>query len=108
MKAFLIKALTTHQDRAGVVKTLKNLKELVVLQSRCQKIISPLVHVTDNNGLLVYSDELTGFIELELTKFRTLAFRMLYLVNLRDRKLDEWARLPQSLNVEEYLRRLST
>ncbi|ENO2013894.1 hypothetical protein ACA939_003538, partial [Escherichia coli] len=66
LKAFLIKALTTYQDRAGVVKTLKLEKAGGTAIPLPEDYLS-LVHVTDNNGLLVYSDELSGFIELELT-----------------------------------------
>ena len=103
LKAFLIKALTTYQDRAGVVKTLKLEKAGGTAIPLPEDYLS-LVHVTDNNGLLVYSDELSGFIELELTGSERWPFRMLYLVNLRDRKLDEWQVPPAIIGMlEEYL-----
>ncbi len=106
LKAFLIKALTTYQDRAGVVKTLKLEKAGGTAIPLPEDYLS-LVHVTDSNGLLVYSDELSGFIELELTGSERWPFRMLYLVNLRDRKLDEWQVPPAIIGMlEEYLEAL--
>lgn len=106
LKAFLIKALTTYQDRAGVVKTLKLEKAGGTAIPLPEDYLS-LVHVTDNNGLLVYSDELSGFIELELTGSERWPFRMLYLVNLRDRELDEWQVPPAIIGMlEEYLEAL--
>lgn len=106
LKAFLIKALTTYQDRAGVVKTLKLERAGGTAIPLPEDYLS-LVHVTDNNGLLVYSDELSGFIELELTGSERWPFRMLYLVNLRDRKLDEWQVPPAIIGMlEEYLEAL--
>lgn len=106
LKAFLIKALTTYQDRAGVVKTLKLEKAGGTAIPLPEDYLS-LVHVTDNNGLLVYSDELSGFIELELTGSERWPLRMLYLVNLRDRKLDEWQVPPAIIGMlEEYLEAL--
>ncbi|ELX1758754.1 hypothetical protein ONI75_005491, partial [Escherichia coli] len=106
LKAFLIKALTTYQDRAGVVKTLKLERAGGTAIPLPEDYLS-LVHVTDNNGLLVYSDELSGFIELELTGSERWPFRMLYLVNLRDRKLDEWLVPPAIIGMlEEYLEAL--
>ena len=108
LKAFLIKALTTYQDRAGVVKTLKLEKAGATAIPLPEDYLS-LVHVTDNNGLLVYSDELSGFIELELTGSERWPFRMVYLVNLRDRKLDEWQVPPAIIGMlEEYLVEINT
>nr|WP_225312365.1 hypothetical protein [Salmonella sp.]QBM91477.1 hypothetical protein NNIBIDOC_00148 [Salmonella sp.] len=65
LKVFLIKAPDHVSGQGRVVKTL-NLKELVVLQSCCQKIISGSCY-RQQRPVGLSSDELSGFIELELT-----------------------------------------
>lgn len=83
LEAFLSKALGMYQDRAGVMQV----KRLERDGGTCVDLPDDylgLVHVQDSNGMLVYADEVGGFVELEPSKADKWPFRMTYLMNLRD------------------------
>lgn len=106
LNSFLRKALGAYQDRAGVISTLKLEKAGGTVVERPEDYLA-LIHVTDTNGLLVYSDDIGDSIELELTGSERWPFRMQYLVNLRDRDFDKWELPPAVVGmIEDYLEAL--
>lgn len=104
--AFLRKALAAYQDRAGVLTSVK------LEKSGGTSIAFPddylaLVHVSDNDSFLVYSNVQADGIELDMTGYEKWPLRMTYLVNLRDRDLKEWHLPPPIIGmVEDYLEAL--
>lgn len=106
LDAFLRKALGAYQDRAGVFATVKLEKTGGTVIARPDDYLA-LIHVTDANGLLVYSDEAGESIELELTGAERWPFRMQYLMNLRDRGFNDWHLPPAIIGmIEDYLEAL--
>lgn len=106
LDSFLRKALGAYQDRAGVFATMKLEKAAGTVIARPDDYLA-LIHVTDSNGLLVYSDEVGESIELELTGGERWPFRMQYLMNLRDRDFKSWHLPPAIIGmIEDYLEAL--
>lgn len=103
LQSFLIQALGTYQDKAGVM-TAKKLEKAGGTSIPLPDDYLELVHVTDHNGMLVYSSNFGQTIELELVGGERWPFRMTYLANLRDRSLDDWQVPPMAIGViSDYL-----
>lgn len=103
LNGLLRQALGVYQDRAGVIGRLRIQKSGGVSLPFPPDYLS-LVHVTDANGSLVYSDPYEKTIELELTGREKWPFTLLYYVNLRDRAFDDW-QVPAEIvgTIEDYL-----
>jgi hypothetical protein len=104
--AFLRKALAAYQDRAGVITSLKLEKTGGTTITLPEDYLA-LVQVIDANGTLVYADEMGSAVDLELIGSERWPFRMLYLMNLRDRPIDKWQVPPSIIGmIEDYLEAL--
>lgn len=89
LEAKLKQALSAYQDRAGHIQRIRIRKEAGVSLPYPDDYLS-LVGVTDNRGVLVYSDDYGSAIELDLVGNEKFPLTLTYLVNLSDRPLDEW------------------
>ncbi|NDO81503.1 hypothetical protein CJP72_12220 [Citrobacter sp. NCU1] len=106
LQTLLRQALTTYQDKAGVIKPVRIKKEDGVSLKPPEDYLA-LIHVTDSRGCLVYSDPFPDSIDLDLNGDERYPFTMLYLVNLRDRNYKEW-NIPADIigMLEDYLEAL--
>lgn len=104
--SMLRQALTTYQDKAGVLSRVRIEKAEGVSLKPPEDYLA-LVHVTDARGGLVYADPFPGSIDLDLTGDERYPFTMTYLVNLRDRNYEEW-QVPADIvgMLEDYLEAL--
>ncbi|HBT4785498.1 TPA: hypothetical protein MB364_000798 [Klebsiella variicola subsp. variicola] len=106
LESFLRKALAAYQDRAGVITAIKLQKDAGTSVELPDDYLA-LVQVVDANGTLVYADDLGGKVELEPMRSDRWPFRMLYLMNLRDRPFDSWQVPPAIVGmIEDYLEAL--
>ncbi|MDV1094957.1 hypothetical protein ACSI5N_25375 (plasmid) [Raoultella ornithinolytica] len=106
LESFLRKALAAYQDRAGVITAIK-LEKVSGTSVTLPDDYLALVQVIDANGTLVYADDLGGMVELEPMRSDRWPFRMLYLMNLRDRPFDSWQVPPAIVGmIEDYLETL--
>lgn len=102
----LKQALTTYQDKAGVISRVRIKKEDGVSIKLPEDFLA-LIHVSDSRGMLVYSDPYPDSIDLDLTGGERYPFTMEYLVNLRDRDYESW-QIPGAIigMLEDYLEAL--
>lgn len=106
LSTLLTQALSTYQDRAGVISRLRIEKADGVNLVYPEDYLS-LIHVTDSRGTLVYSDPFPDSLDLDLTGRERYPFTMLYFVNLRDRDFDKWQIPPDIIgSLEDYLEAL--
>lgn len=106
LETLLRQALTTYQDRAGVISWMRINKEDGVSIKPPEDYLS-LIHVSDSRGSLVYSYPFPCSIDLDLTGGERYPFTMAYLVNLRDRDYETW-QVPGDIigMLEDYLEAL--
>lgn len=106
LQALLRKALAAYQDRAGVMKVIK-LEKGTGNSVPFPVDMLALVHVSDANGGLVYSDPFDGSIEIDLMGSERWPLRLYYFANLRDTPHDTYE-LPNDAvgMIEDYLEAL--
>ncbi|MEG0870316.1 MAG: hypothetical protein RR308_01105 [Hafnia sp.] len=106
LKTQLRQALTTYQDKAGVIGRVRLSKQDGVSLKPPEDYLA-LIHVTDSRGGLVYSDSFPDSIDLDLNGDERYPLTMSYLLNLRDRDYEKWV-IPADIigMLEDYLEAL--
>ncbi|HFU2857324.1 TPA: hypothetical protein ACGQ50_000864 [Enterobacter cloacae] len=103
LEQFLIKTLTTYQDRAGFQRRVR-LTPGDGIAIPFPNDYLELVHVSDNRGCHVIAEVLESNIELNLFGDEVYPFTFTYLVNLRDQPLNSYTIPRQILGyLDDYL-----
>ncbi|ELD7994212.1 hypothetical protein M2J86_24740 (plasmid) [Citrobacter freundii] len=106
LKTLLRQALTSYQDKAGVIGRVQISKQEGVSLKLPEDYLA-LIHVTDSRGGLVYADPYPDSIKLDLDGCERYPLTMAYLLNLRDRDFEKWV-IPADIigSLEDYLEAL--
>lgn len=105
-QALLRKALAAYQDRAGVLKIIKLEKGSAVSIPQPDDFLA-LIHVSDSNGSLVYSDPFESEIEIDLMGRERWPLRLFYFANLHDTDYDTYQLPADAVGmIEDYLEAL--
>jgi hypothetical protein len=98
LQEYVRTALTTYQDRAGLLVKIRIQKESGLTIAAPDDYLE-LVGVTDQRGMMLYCDEYDGNIEIEGELGMRWPLTMTYLKNLRDLDLDSDSLPAQAIGV---------